>query len=233
MRAREHFVEHDPERPDVRTRIEVRLAVGLFGAHVRRSSRQSALLGRCFAALFADPKVQELRDHAARGALSKKDIFRFYVPMNDAHGVYCRKTSRNVSRNRYGFVRFEVFLAGDSIRERLAFEQLHGQEKLTIWRNFTEICDIDDVWMTKFAEELGFRLEASTGRGIILGAYSGKLEREVSTEQFVACRPDGAHGPPPDGAEESISAGDDVVRVHQRLGTLAGLCIRSVASDSE
>src|SRR6185369_5782685 len=92
--SREHFVEHDSERPDIRARSDG-FAASLFGTHVRCGSQNDAGLsgghrdsrgvvtyrcGRGCCSDFRESKVENLH----RPIRLEHNVARFQIAMNDA-----------------------------------------------------------------------------------------------------------------------------------------------------
>ena len=213
--SREHLVEHDAERPDIRPLIGG-LTARLLGAHVPgRAENQAGLshretqrrrmaerrLVRIARERFRETEVEHLdltatRDHDVRG---------LQVPMHDAFLVrgfersrdLQRKTQRILDRQR---TVFELAL------ERLAFDELHREEPRAVV--LVQPIDRRDVRVIQGCEQFGFALEACEAVGVFGELARQRFDRDLAAELRVARAINLAHAADADQAGDLISAED-------------------------
>jgi hypothetical protein len=137
--------------------------------------------------------------------------------MNDATGVQGRECGEYLERDRHGLRHGHAALL-QPLGERFAFEQFHGDEKLTAV--FTDLVDLADVRVVDARRGARFAPEA-LARGLVVGDRRHRLQGHRTAEPFVAGGIHDAH------RARSKLVGDCVVPDPFRCGS-SGWCARNV-----
>jgi hypothetical protein len=126
--AGEHLIEHDTERPDIRTCIDI-IAAKTFGAHVRQRADDGAGPRQSVSRQLGDAEVEDLDDALGR----QHHVGRLDVTMNDAALVCMRESLGDLPGDADGLVQRHP-TSHQAIGQRLAGIERHGDKKLPVAR---------------------------------------------------------------------------------------------------
>ena len=190
--AGRHLVEHDPERVDVRARVN-RLTTHLFGRHVRQRPSEFGArlrLGLCgiggWVRQLRQAKVQHL--HPALGC--DDDVGGLEIAVHDAAFVRLLERRGHVAAKR-GDLLFRQRATGNELRQRVARDELHDQEVEPVAA--VEIVNRGDVRVIQPGQRLRFASEPAPCRLVGQHARWQYFEGDVAIEVLVASAVDLAH----------------------------------------
>lgn len=124
---RQHLVQHNAERPDVRARIDV-AAANLLGRHVRdRSQRRTSAREVRGPGEFRQTEVHDLHEAVARD----HRVGRLHIAVHEAGLVRARQGLRHLDRD-VERVRHRNGASRDPLLQRLAVVVRHRQEQFPI-----------------------------------------------------------------------------------------------------
>ena len=189
--SRGHLVEHEAEREEVRPGVE-RFAGGLLRRHVEDCPDRDP--GRCdqpglgrrvclrFAQAlhFRQPEVEHLRAPVA----GDEDVRRLDIAMDDALGVRGLERIRDLNSQIEHFWEPEGMAIRQPLPQRLAFEQLHGQQRLTV--GVVDLVDRADVRVVQRRGGARLALEALECEMVARELRRQELQRNVTAA--VWCR---------------------------------------------
>ncbi|MGC4069693.1 MAG: hypothetical protein QM784_34550 [Polyangiaceae bacterium] len=150
--TREQLVEGCPERPNVRSMVDVPRITNLLGRHVRRRShhlprrRQIGTQGLRFEhrKLLGDPEVEHLDASRTVAALSQKQIRRLEIPVDDPGFVSFRNGHRRLCDVFDGELDGNGPLFRENRREIPPSQAFHDHERHPR-RGLPHIVNADDV----------------------------------------------------------------------------------------
>lgn len=222
-RAREHAVQHDPERVHVRARVDGGGVAELLGRHVGRGSHERAgARGGSEVQRGSElghPEVEDLR-HAAVG---HEHVRGFEIAVHDPERVRGREPSRDASAEREHVDDRERALCGDPRFEVVSREQLVHHEGRSIGRA-THVERRDHVRMIERRHRARLVLEAPSHFRALCVLRVEHLERHASTEQLVLRLVDHAHAARAETATDAVATAEqraDVRIAIRRAATLA------------
>ena len=201
-----HFIEHQPECPEIGAVID-RFSAGLLRSHVRRgaenlaaSSRggeHRALVVRVGFAHLGDTEIENLRVTAIRD----EDIGGLDVAMNDARVVCGIERVRDLDAEGKQDVERQTAI-GDSVSQRGALEVLHDDEGAAIL--LADIVNGADVGVIQ--RRRGPRLAAKPAESVGLASqfFGQELHRDEPMEPFVLRLVDDAHPARADPLEDAV-----------------------------
>ena len=197
--AREHFVQHEPERVHVGPRRDLAPFL-LFRRHVAGRSRD---LGRV-APLVGEIRETKVRD--ARAASSVDQHVRgLQIAMQDAAVVCRRETGAELACELERLVRWQPADAPQQRREILAVDVLHREEVLAA--GFADVVDAAHVRMGDLPREPDFLMEARQPVGAMRDLLRQELERDGLSELQVFSSIDFAHAAAAQQADDAVAAG--------------------------
>ena len=209
--ARQHLVEHRPEREDVGARVGG-LAAHLLGRHVADRSQDRARLRRArggrragLAAVapaafpFREAEVEDLQP-ALPG---DEDVLRLQVAVDDPLVVRGGQGLGQLHRVLHGLAHGQG-ARRQPLPQRLALEQLHdgvGRPGLA-----AEVVDREDARVRQ--RRHGFRLPLEAGEGLLVlrEARGEDLDRHLAVELGVASAKDLAHPPGAEGGGDLVGS---------------------------
>ena len=205
--AREAPEEDAAEREHVGARVDVLLAARLLGRHVPGRADRDA--GRRELGLGA-PRDAEVDDlHAAHVALDEQDVPRLEVAVHDAVRVrLCER--RGDRRHHEDRVLDRERRGGEAVRQRLAVDPLHGEERRAGRRRAVEHVAYDGR-VPERREERRLTLEADVA---LRALFVQDLERDGFAREPIHRAVHGAHRAVARGALDREPARDDVARLH-------------------
>ncbi len=164
--AAEHFVEHRPEREDVRALVD-RLSLRLLGGHVVQSSDDAARFRPkrghrgCRGRAGLGHQPLELRQaevhHLHASLVADHDVRRFHVTMHDPDGVSRGEAVGHLQRDLQRLMQSHP-RRGNQLVERLARHVLHRDEVDAGIRR--DVVDGDDVRVVQGRGGPGFLRES-------------------------------------------------------------------------
>ena len=208
---RRHLVEHDAEREQIRARVEL-LAPRLLrrhvqdGAHRAAGARQVIVARGCATGRdgrgadrfgdVADPEgslrqaeIQDLR----RPALHEEDVRGLDVAMHDSLRVRRIEAVGDLDADLQELRDLDG-PGGDAVLERLALEQLHGDERPTL--ELADVVDRADVGMIERRRRARLAAEPLDRLRIPGDVVGQELQRDVPPEPRVPGLVDHAHPAP-------------------------------------
>ena len=213
---REHLVEDDPRRVDVRPGVddlgERLLRREVLGrpedhARLREGRRAGAAAPRHGLRDLGDPEVEDLHDVGLTVALDEHDVVGLEIAVDDPGAVRVLEAAQDLAGDgERALLRQRAGL--DDVRERLAREELHGEEELAL-AGAAEVRDGDDVRVLQAARRLGLALEAA--RELVLAAQLRQqdLDGEILAHHRVLGAIDGAHAAHAEAAHDAVALADD------------------------
>ncbi len=211
--AGRHFVQHQPEREEVRSRVDL-FAAQLLRRHVgqradnaarvgqersglelrrRRVSRRNARVG------FDEAEVENLR--SVRG---QQDVGGLDIAVDDAGGMSRLKGVGEGGADLEDDPLVQRAVR-DSLLQGLTLEQLHDNECLAIGR-FSDVVDRADVGVLQGCHCLRFALESLASSSRIGGVRRQQLDGHVSGKSLVTRLVDLAHATRTDGGNDLVRA---------------------------
>ena len=194
--ARQHFVEHHPQRPDVVAGLD-RFSAEAFGAHVRERSQDGVVAGELrYAADVGHAKVGQ-----ASGAIRpQQDVVGLDVAMHDLEPMGARQGVGQIETQRYDALLGER--AGiHEAAQRAARHIFHDQIMSVLVQNF------DDIGVVEAGQGLAFALEALDGfTGGIGGVAVEQLDGHLSAVARVGGAEDLAHASPPQRLVQQVAS---------------------------
>jgi hypothetical protein len=178
--AGEHFVDDDPQRPDVRSVID-RAAGGLLGRHVAHGAVPDEGVGieGVFLSQFGQPEIED--SHVAE--LGDEDVRGLDVPMHDAVIVRACETGRDLKGdadhlvNRHG-------AAPDACEQGLPLVERHHDEEAPLF-GLTDIVHGADVLMVEGRGGAGLLNESALARRVCCQIRHHHLDRHEPLEPDV------------------------------------------------
>ena len=150
--ARQALVGHAAERPEIGPMIDAPLALDLLGRHVRRRAEDGALprearrllVGLDRRVELREPEIEDLGDLLAVLALAEVDVLGLEIAVNDPDRVGLHEALGDLPDDANGRLRIDEAHARHPVVERLALEQLHGDEGPPVFEA-TRVVHLDDV----------------------------------------------------------------------------------------
>lgn len=186
---RQHLEEHDAEREDVRTRID-----RVTEADLRRQIAGSAdeltgageLRGR-IALREGDAEVGDLQQTAP----GQHQVRRLDVAMDDPALMGDGESLRRLHQQPGGFMRLDAAVAAQPFGERLALDELHGEEGLP--RMFADEVDLHDVRIAELAHRAGLAQEALHHFRLMRQCFAHQLDGDMPLQGSFVALVDDAH----------------------------------------
>ncbi len=131
---REHLVEDDSHRVDVRATIDGGIAPELLGRHVRRRAHGGARLGQLREGIrpeeqSRDPEVEDLDPLRALIRLREEDVGRLEIAVDDAAGVHRAERLEELDGERDRAVGGQGPFPLQALVEPLPLEVLHHEKR--------------------------------------------------------------------------------------------------------
>ncbi len=197
--AREHFVQHQPERVHVGPRRDLAPFL-LFRRHVAWRSRD---LGRV-APLVGEIRETKVRDAGATSSVDQ-DVGRLQIAMQNAAVVCRRETGAELACELERLVRWQPANAPQQRREILAVDVLHREEVLAA--DFADVVDAAHVRMGDLPREPDFLMEARQPVGAMRDILRQELERDGLSKLQVFSSIDFAHAAAAQQSDDAVAAG--------------------------
>ena len=207
MPARRHLVEHDAEGEEIRAGIQI-LTPCLLGGHVGHRPQRRTGTGQ---QLFLDPRRHLRAGHVScpcaalwlhlcqsevedlgLPALGDEDVRRLDVAVDDPLGVGGVQGVGKLDSQLEQLLRLEG-LSSDAVLERLALQELHGDEGLALV--LVDVVDRTDVGVVEGGAGLGLAPEPLQGDLVAEELLRQELQRDESVEAGVLGPVDDAHAP--------------------------------------
>jgi hypothetical protein len=191
LRARDHLVEHHPERPQIDALIRDAPA-HLFGRHVadgakcRAGARRPRVVDE-----FGDPEIDDLH-HAV---MCEHDVRRFDIAVDDPGMVRVVEAAADLDRD-VERVAERQRSALQPLLERLAIVVRHGDERLPIVGRI-HVVDRADIGMVERGRRLRFLDEPFARLRIARHVLRQELESDLTLQAHVLGAVHDAHSPPP------------------------------------
>ena len=183
----QHFVEHDPQRPDVGPVIDL-LAARLFRRHVgHRADRRAGLRHALGPRQLGQPEVEDLH-HAARG---DEQIGGLDVPMHDAGAVRLSQPLADLRGDVDGLVQRQRPPL-DPLLQCLALVVRHHEVELAVG-GLVDLGNGADVGMVQRRGRLGFLEEPLLGRLVAGQARREELDGDLALQARVLSRINDPH----------------------------------------
>ena len=207
-RTRGHLIQHDPKRKQIRAQVQL-FATCLFRGHVCHRSYGTAGVGEerivpdaCLCAqgrfrhgLRRDlPRICQLGEAKiqdfGRTTIHEENIRGLDVTVDDTLGVGSFEAVGDLNTDIQEFGYFDGFPA-DAILERLALEQLHGDERSAF--ELANIVNGANVGVIERGSSACFAAETLDGLRVMGNVVGKKLEGHIPTEAGVLGFVDYAH----------------------------------------
>src|SRR3982075_2164579 len=182
-----HFVQHNPEREKVSSRIQF-LAPHLLRRHIGDSAQSHAWTGEMLQAAgrrgfkrstcyllahghhFRQPKIKDL----GMSALGHENVRRLDVAVDNTLGVCRIERISDFSREREQQLQLER-LPRDAVLQCQPVQVLHGDEGLPIL--LADVINRANVWVVQSGGGLRFALETCEGLRIASNVLGEKFQR--------------------------------------------------------
>ncbi len=182
--SNQQFVEHDPEREDVRPAIGmVRLAGDLRRGVARRAHDDPGVVG---ARRAGQAEVADLRLRLGR----EQNVRRLDVAVNDPVFVGVGQAVANAFDDGDGLDRIDRAVVG-GIEERLAVHQLHHDVRHAV--GIAKIIDANQVRMIEAGHRLGLAFEGLVELRVLAELARQDLDRDIAVEAPLASPVHGSH----------------------------------------
>ncbi len=210
----DELVEHDAERPDVDSVIDVGLAARLLGRHVVRCAEERAG-ARERTARFGesrDAEVDDFRLHAPVLVARQENILRLHVAMNDSAAVRHREPVDDRQDELDGLDRSHLRLPRHQVGKRLAGEELHDDERALVV-GLPEVEHAHDGRMSEPSRGARFSEEpfVEACRVGLLIVDTQHFDRDVDVEELIVRDPHGSHRARADLSHQAIATTDEIV----------------------
>jgi hypothetical protein len=190
--ARQHLVDDNRERPDVRATVD-RPAAGLFRTHIGGRADQGLRIGDGSIVHSSDAEIEDLR-----GSVRKDhDIRGLDVAVDDSRRVGVLESPRDLQCNRERFVEGES-TALQSRLKRFTVVERHGNEQLPV-RGLADLVDRAHVRMIESGRGARLRHESGRGAGIRIEVRGEEFQGDLTPEPLVSCSVDHCHAARADG----------------------------------
>ena len=154
---RQHFIEQTRQRVLITPRIDVMLAAGLLGTHVRRRPERHSGLGQTRPArATGSPRDAEVGDHGL--TVGQQYIFRLDVAVDHALPMGVVECASDFAGNAQRFAHRQLTLTLESSSQRFAFDIRHHIKQQAIGR--TGVDQSEDMRMLQVCRDLNFREES-------------------------------------------------------------------------
>jgi hypothetical protein len=199
--AREHFIQHQPERINVAAHGHF-FSSQLFRRHVRRSAaahlRASDIVGHS--------RQTKIRDHDLASSI-EHDVGRLQIAMQNAFGVSGGQSGAELSRDFHRFVGWKPADTPQQGSQVFAIDILHGEKCLAVDR--AHVVHPANIGMRNAARHPYFVPKALEQSLIACGFVGKKLQGDRLPERQVIRAIDFAH------TTFSQQGNDAVSRRHQ------------------
>ena len=195
--AGEHLGDHAAAGKDIGARVG-RVAVDLFGRHVRRGAQHRPRFGaKGFARLLQlrDSEIEDLEPPA----LGDEEVLRLQIAVDDARFVRRGQTVRQL-HGEVEYLRRRQRAVAERRAQRPPLQQLADDERLAVV--LADVVDRDDVRMVQRASGPSLLLESLPSR-----SRSEDLERDLTADLRVPRAQHAPHGAAADLAVDGIAPG--------------------------
>jgi hypothetical protein len=236
-RTADHLVEHDADRVEVGSSVDLIRGVRLFGRHVFGSPHHDARDReiprlRVHLADLGDPKIDELEERRRTSSRLSWRVLRvrprrkghehilgLEVAMNDAEHVSGLERSQDLARVVAREGDAEPSLALEHGRERLSLEELHDDVGHVVFRGL-DVHDLHDVRALDLGGYSSFPDEPVDEARATDEVGMKDLDRDTCPQALVVGLVDGAHPAVAQKAHQAVLATEYVTGLHT-AGSLA------------
>lgn len=209
--ARQHLVEEDSERVDVRAGVDG-LGVGLLGAHITRGPKDRARLGERELAVgveeLGDAEVEDLDEVRLARALAEEDVLGLEIAVDDAATVGFFEASTHLDRDADREAWGDATVDREAVAKGAALEQLHREIEAAAL-GLAEVENGDGVWVLEPARGADLP-EETLHRGLVaVGPVVHDLDGDVAVHRVLARHVDRPHATFAEQSSDRVAVVDD------------------------
>ena len=214
--AGQHFVEHDAQREDVRALVD-RLGHADFRRQVARRADELAGAGELLREVRAGQRDTEVGDlHLA--ARRHHQVAGLDVPMHDALVVRGGKALGGLVDDLQRVGDVELLLALQYLRQALALDELHDEERLFVL--LSDEVDLDDVRVVQRRHRTRLAQETLDQVLVVRQRRRQLLDGDITAQRRFVALVDHAHAAATEFADDFVVT---EMRFHGRLRRRLGL----------